>query len=247
MHFRPLFPYSVPVKPHIDPLFCPTSQKVSSNMREIVSIQAGQCGNQISWRFWDLVLREHVQHLLRRLGYPVELTRTWSGKDQPWVHPARAVALDRDGSPVGYVAHLHPAVAAALNLPKQVAIACVDIRALLANGRIEPSYTPVPTHPELPVDVALLVDVDTQAATVGGFLRETGRKLKVQNIDNFDPRGWDMALFAIGSEATAIHAPRFAAAGCTVIDNSSLYRMHARERFFLMTSRASSCANSIAA
>ncbi len=54
---------------------------------------------------------------------------------------------------------------------------------------------------------------------------ETGKMLKVQNIDNFDPAGWDMALFAIGSEATKIHAPRFAAAGCTVIDNSSLYRM----------------------
>ncbi|MDO9361298.1 MAG: aspartate-semialdehyde dehydrogenase, partial [Sphingopyxis sp.] len=37
--------------------------------------------------------------------------------------------------------------------------------------------------------------------------------------------GWDMAIFAIGSEATAIHAPKAAAAGCVVIDNSSLYRM----------------------
>lgn len=54
---------------------------------------------------------------------------------------------------------------------------------------------------------------------------ETGRKYKIQNIEHFDPTGWDMALFAIGSEATKVHAPRFAAAGCTVIDNSSLYRM----------------------
>ncbi|WP_315760052.1 aspartate-semialdehyde dehydrogenase [Sphingomonas sp. Y38-1Y] len=54
---------------------------------------------------------------------------------------------------------------------------------------------------------------------------ETGRKLKIQNIEHFDPTGWDMALFAIGSDATKIHAPRFAAAGCVVIDNSSLYRM----------------------
>jgi len=130
-------------------------------------------------------LREDVQHMLRRLGYPVEITRTWSGKDQPWVHPARAVALDRDGSPVGYVAHLHPGVAKALNLPKQVAIACVDIRALHANGRMEPTYTPVPTHPELPVDVALLVDADTQAATVSTFLRDTGRKL-TRNVELFE-------------------------------------------------------------
>src|SRR3546814_8586960 len=41
----------------------------------------------------------------------------------------------------------------------------------------------------------------------------------------FDWTGWDMAIFAIGSEATAIHAPKAAAAGCVVIDNSSLYRM----------------------
>ena len=54
---------------------------------------------------------------------------------------------------------------------------------------------------------------------------ETGRKYKVQNIEHFDPTGWDMALFSIGSDATKIYAPKFAAAGCTVIDNSSLYRM----------------------
>ncbi len=54
---------------------------------------------------------------------------------------------------------------------------------------------------------------------------ETGQTLKIQNIEHFDPAGWDIALFAIGSDATKVHAPRFAAAGCTVIDNSSLYRM----------------------
>jgi aspartate-semialdehyde dehydrogenase len=54
---------------------------------------------------------------------------------------------------------------------------------------------------------------------------ETGRMLKVRNIEHFDWAGWDIALFAIGSEATAIYAPKAATAGCVVIDNSSLYRM----------------------
>ena len=54
---------------------------------------------------------------------------------------------------------------------------------------------------------------------------ETGKTLKVQNIENFDFTGWDIALFAAGSAPTKIHAPRAAAAGCVVIDNSSLYRM----------------------
>ena len=54
---------------------------------------------------------------------------------------------------------------------------------------------------------------------------ETGKMLKVKNLEHFDFTGWDMALFAVGSEATKTHAPRAAAAGCVVIDNSSLYRM----------------------
>jgi aspartate-semialdehyde dehydrogenase len=54
---------------------------------------------------------------------------------------------------------------------------------------------------------------------------DTGKTVKCQNIENFDWAGWDMAIFAIGSDATAIYAPKAAAAGCVVIDNSSLYRM----------------------
>jgi aspartate-semialdehyde dehydrogenase len=54
---------------------------------------------------------------------------------------------------------------------------------------------------------------------------ETGKELKVQNLDHFDFAGWDMALFAAGSEISKVHVPRAAAAGCTVIDNSSLFRM----------------------
>ncbi len=54
---------------------------------------------------------------------------------------------------------------------------------------------------------------------------ESGRMLRVKNIEHFDFTGWDMAIFAAGSDASKQHAPRAAAAGCTVIDNSSLYRM----------------------
>ncbi len=50
------------------------------------------------------------------------------------------------------------------------------------------------------------------------------RTLKTQDLDSFDFAGWDMALFAVGSEATQKYAPRAARAGCVVIDNSSLYR-----------------------
>jgi len=50
------------------------------------------------------------------------------------------------------------------------------------------------------------------------------RTLKTQDLDTFDFSGWDIALFAIGSDATKIYAPKAASQGCVVIDNSSLYR-----------------------
>ena len=54
---------------------------------------------------------------------------------------------------------------------------------------------------------------------------ETGRMLKCKNLEHFDFAGWDIALFAAGSAAARDYAPKAAAAGCVVIDNSSLYRM----------------------
>jgi aspartate-semialdehyde dehydrogenase len=50
------------------------------------------------------------------------------------------------------------------------------------------------------------------------------KTLKTKDLDTFDFTGWDIALFAVGSEATKVYAPKAAAAGCVVIDNSSLYR-----------------------
>jgi aspartate-semialdehyde dehydrogenase len=51
------------------------------------------------------------------------------------------------------------------------------------------------------------------------------RTLKTQDLAAFDFTGWDIALFAVGSEATKEYAPKAASQGCVVIDNSSLYRM----------------------
>ena len=50
------------------------------------------------------------------------------------------------------------------------------------------------------------------------------KTLKTKDLDTFDFTGWDIALFAIGSDATKTYAPKAAKAGCVVIDNSSLYR-----------------------
>ena len=49
--------------------------------------------------------------------------------------------------------------------------------------------------------------------------------LKVQNLETFDFKGTDIALFSPGAKISAVHAPRAAKAGTIVIDNTSQFRM----------------------
>ncbi|HTU56573.1 MAG TPA: aspartate-semialdehyde dehydrogenase [Acetobacteraceae bacterium] len=49
--------------------------------------------------------------------------------------------------------------------------------------------------------------------------------LKVQPLEKFDFDGFDIGLFSPGAAVSAVHAPRAAAAGCIVIDNTSQFRM----------------------
>ena len=60
--------------------------------------------------------------------------------------------------------------------------------------------------------------------SIGTEVSFGNKTLKTMDLATFDFTGWDIALFAVGSEATKEHAPKSAAAGCVVIDNSSLYR-----------------------
>ena len=93
-----------------------------------------------------------------------------------------------------------------------------------ATGNVGREMVNILAERDFPADeIAVLASSRSQGEQIE--YGDTGKMLKVQNIEHFDPAGWDMALFAIGSEATKVYAPKFAAAGCTVIDNSSLYRM----------------------
>lgn len=51
------------------------------------------------------------------------------------------------------------------------------------------------------------------------------KELTVQVLDTFDFTGTKIGLFSPGGKVSAIHAPRAAAQGCVVIDNTSHFRM----------------------
>ena len=46
----------------------------------------------------------------------------------------------------------------------------------------------------------------------------------VEDLETADPAGIEVALFSAGGSRSREYAPKFAAAGCVVIDNSSAFR-----------------------
>jgi aspartate-semialdehyde dehydrogenase len=61
--------------------------------------------------------------------------------------------------------------------------------------------------------------------SAGTTLPWRGAEVTVEDAAEADPAGLDIAIFSAGKATSAEQAPRFAAAGVTVIDNSSAWRM----------------------
>jgi aspartate-semialdehyde dehydrogenase len=63
------------------------------------------------------------------------------------------------------------------------------------------------------------------ARSAGSTLPWAGKQIVVEDADLADPSGLDIALFSAGGATSRRLAPKFAAAGVIVIDNSSAWRM----------------------
>ncbi|UYB50923.1 aspartate-semialdehyde dehydrogenase [Xanthomonas sp. AM6] len=81
--------------------------------------------------------------------------------------------------------------------------------------------------------LAILAERDFPIATLyplasersaGGQVEFKGQKVTVLDLATFDPTGVDIALFSAGGGISKEYAPKFAAAGAVVIDNSSAFR-----------------------
>jgi aspartate-semialdehyde dehydrogenase len=90
-----------------------------------------------------------------------------------------------------------------------------------ATGNVGREMLSILAERQFPVDEIVAL---ASRRSLGSEVSFGDRTLKTKDLDTFDFTGWDMALFAVGSEATKKYAPIAAKAGCIVIDNSSLYR-----------------------
>ncbi|HEX8584905.1 MAG TPA: aspartate-semialdehyde dehydrogenase [Allosphingosinicella sp.] len=93
-----------------------------------------------------------------------------------------------------------------------------------ATGNVGREMLNILAEREFPLDDIAAVASPRSTGNMIDF-GDSGRELKVQNIEHFDFSGWDIALFAAGSAVSKEFAHKAAATGCVVIDNSSLFRM----------------------
>ena len=93
-----------------------------------------------------------------------------------------------------------------------------------ATGNVGREMLNILAERQFPLDEIAAVASPRSTGDVLDF-GDSGQELRVRNIEHFDFAGWDMALFAAGSAVSKDYALKAAGAGCTVIDNSSLFRM----------------------
>ena len=93
-----------------------------------------------------------------------------------------------------------------------------------ATGNVGREMLNILAERQFPVDEIVALASRKSLGTEVSFGDKT---LKTKDLDTFDFTGFDIAFFSIGASATKTYAPRAAAAGCVVIDNSSLYRYDA--------------------
>ncbi|MEK7426222.1 MAG: aspartate-semialdehyde dehydrogenase [Actinomycetota bacterium] len=91
-----------------------------------------------------------------------------------------------------------------------------------ATGQVGSVMRAVLAERNFPVDEIRFFASSRSAGTTLSWM---GAEITVEDASLADPSGLDIALFAAGASSSKELAPRFVAAGVTVIDNSSAWRM----------------------
>jgi phenylalanyl-tRNA synthetase beta chain len=106
--------------------------------------------------------------------------------EHPTLQPGRRAALVLEGTEIGVMGELHPLVREAFDLPDcRVAVAELDLEALIAHIPSTWLVRPVSAYPAILQDLAVVVDVSVPAAQVADLIAETGGSL-LHQVTLFD-------------------------------------------------------------
>ncbi len=96
-----------------------------------------------------------------------------------------------------------------------------DVAIVGATGAVGETMIEILEERNFPVRNLYLL---ASSRSAGSNVQFKGKNLKVQDLATFDFSKVQIGLFSAGAEVSAIYAPKAAAAGCIVIDNTSQFR-----------------------
>jgi phenylalanyl-tRNA synthetase beta chain len=104
----------------------------------------------------------------------------------PSFHPGKSARIEIDGTLIGYLGEVHPQVKANYKLPeKPLPAAILDVNALFEGVDDLYGVEPIPDHPPVLEDLALVVDDDLPAQDVQELIEQTGGKT-LRDVRLFD-------------------------------------------------------------
>lgn len=151
---------------------------------------------------------DRVRRIALATGVEIEIVQ---GRHEA-LHPGRTAELRVGGTRVGYAGELHPRLTEAADLPRVVAVAELDLDAVIAAGDRPVEAHAIATFPAATQDLSLVVPRDTPAGDVRAAIAEGAGELleHLELVDDYRGQG-------VAAEAKSLtFALRFRAADRTL-------------------------------
>jgi phenylalanyl-tRNA synthetase beta chain len=156
---------------------------------------------------------ESAERIARTAGLELEVRQA----QRDWLHPGRAAELLVGETVVGVAGELLPAIAAEADLPRVVAVAELDLSALIRLARVGLETQVIAPVPAATQDLSLVVPIDVPAGEVRRAVREGAGALleHIALVDDYRSTGSDHG--GLGEhEKSLTFALRFRAADRTL-------------------------------
>ena len=103
----------------------------------------------------------------------------------PFMHPGQTADMKVDGSWIGFVGQVHPAILQNYEIGTKAYLACLMMPTLQAKARLAPVYQPVPRFPAIKRDIAMVVEAQIPVGRIEKAIHERGGRY-LESVKLFD-------------------------------------------------------------
>ncbi|MFT7626350.1 MAG: phenylalanyl-tRNA synthetase beta chain, partial [Myxococcota bacterium] len=152
-------------------VFEPIPDELPHQPRRLAMVRLhGDVDAETQWR----QARGAVEGVLQSMGANgvslKRMTEAQIGGFAAWIHPTRSAGLFLDDQIVGYVSLLHPRARQVLEPASPCSLAEIDLDRVLAGGKQDDGYQPLPKYPGVGFDLSFEVDEAVPSAAVGAVI-----------------------------------------------------------------------------